>query len=82
MNTALAVHLPKGQCINCGEVVVYVDEVEGGDWARRVRCDQMICPWTQLDSVITADRLEAIGMTMVEGACSSCGSGGCSGCAL
>ena len=82
MEASLAVHLPKGNCINCGPVLVYVDEVEDADWARCVRCDQMISPWADVHAVVSLDALDGVGMAMVEGAC-NCGVGeGCSSCSL
>jgi len=82
MNLAFRVNLPKGDCINCGPVVVYVDDVEGGDWARCVRCDQMIGPWRDIHAVVAADDLASVGMAVVESAC-NCGVGeGCSSCSM
>ena len=82
MDHQLSVNLPKGDCINCGPVVVYVDEVEGGDWARCVRCDQMIRPWREVHQVVAAEGLEALGMALVESGC-DCGVGdSCSSCSL
>ena len=82
MSEQLRVNLPKGDCINCGPVVVYVDAVEGGDWARCVRCDQMIRPWREICQVVATDDLESLGMAVVESAC-DCGVGeSCSSCSL
>ncbi|MDE0883354.1 MAG: hypothetical protein OSB21_12235 [Myxococcota bacterium] len=82
MNAALSVNLPTAGCINCGPVLVYIDQVEGGDWARCVRCDQMIRPWNELNAVVSLGELHGVGMALVESAC-NCGSdGGCSSCSM
>ena len=79
MKTSLPVHLPQANCIQCGPSLVYVDAVDGADWARCLRCDQVCCPWDELREVVAAADVEQLGMAVVVSGC-GCGTGGCSGC--